>query len=296
MAFVVYVDDFLIIAATENEAWRAYFALRALLRSLGFAVNMKPHKSVFPTQVCTFLGVCLDSVRIEARLDDAKLATTLDLLQRVLRKKAIKRRDLESIAGKLNWLARVVYGGQTFLRRIIDSNHSVSRSSHYISVSGGLRQDLLWYKEFLPTFNGQTALVSSRPLSLLQFSTDASSSYGYGAFLQGGYISLSFQAAARLFPDAPPQDAPIHVHEIFALLIACRTWPDALSDLFLCCRIDNQVVVSAVNKGSAKGVFGPLMMQYLRELFWLSASLDFRLTAQYITSRDNALSDALSRN
>lgn len=128
------------------------------------------------------------------------------------------------------------------------------------------------------------------------FSTDASSSFGYGAFLQGGYISLSFEAAARLYPDAPPQAAPIHVHEIFALLIACRTWPLALTGLFLCCHIDNQIVVSAVNKGTAKGEYGPLMMQYLRELFWLSASLDFRLTARYITSKDNALSDALSRN
>ena len=281
---VVYVDDFMIIARSESEAWRAYFALRALLRSLGFSVNMKPHKTIFPSQVCNFLGVCLDSVRMEARLDDAKLANTLELLRRVLRKKAIKRRDLESVAGKLNWIARVVYGGRTFLRCIIDAVHSVSHPSHYIHITGGLRQDLQWYQDFLPQFNGKTALVSSRPLSPLLFSTDASSSSGYGAFLQGGYISLSFAAAA------------IHVHEIFALLIACRTWPDALSGLFLCCRIDNQVVVSAVNKGTAKGEFGPLMMTYLRELFWLSATLDFRLTARYITSKDNILADALSRD
>lgn len=257
---------------------------------------MKPHKTVFPSHICTFLGICLDSVRMEARLDDAKLASTLELLQRILRKKAVKRRELESLAGKLNWIARVVYGGRTFLRRIIDAVHSVRHSSHFVSISGGLLQDLRWYQEFLPDFNGQTALVSPRPLSPLLFSTDASSSFGYGAFLQGGYVSLSFEAAARLYPDAPQQDAPIHVHKIFALLIACRTWPMALRGLFLCCRIDNQIVVSAVNKGTAKGEFGPLMMQYLRELFLLSASFDFRLTARYITSSDNALSDALSRN
>jgi hypothetical protein len=102
--------------------------------------------------------------------------------------------------------------------------------------------------------------------------------------------------AAFLFPDAPPVNVPIHVHEIFALLLSCRIWPDALSGLFLCCRIDNQVVVSAVNKGTAKGEHSTLMMQYIREIFWLSARFDFRITARYITSKDNILSDALSRD
>lgn len=91
---VVYVDDFMIIASTESEAWRVYFSLRALLRSLGFAVNMKPHKTIFPSQICNFLGICLDSVGMKARSDDAKLAATLALLDSILRKGAVKTAEL----------------------------------------------------------------------------------------------------------------------------------------------------------------------------------------------------------
>jgi hypothetical protein len=37
------------------------------------------------------------------------------------------------------------------------------------------------------------------------------------------------------------------------------------------------------------------MMQFLREMFWLSARHNFRLTSEYIPSRANTLSDSLSR-
>lgn len=92
---VIYVDDFFIIAATEGVLILRF----ALLQSLSFAVNMKPHRTVLSSRICTFLGICLDPVRMEARLDDAKLASTLDILQRVMRKRAIKCRNLESMAG-----------------------------------------------------------------------------------------------------------------------------------------------------------------------------------------------------
>jgi hypothetical protein len=37
------------------------------------------------------------------------------------------------------------------------------------------------------------------------------------------------------------------------------------------------------------------MMEYLRELFWLLAVYNFRLTSEHIPSKANTLSDALSR-
>jgi hypothetical protein len=54
-------------------------------------------------------------------------------------------------------------------------------------------------------------------------------------------------------------------------------------------------VVAAANQGTAKGLTGPQMMVYLREIFWLSATHNFRLTSQYIASKSNTLSDSLSR-
>jgi hypothetical protein len=43
---VVYVDDFIIICSTEAMAWYVFWALRILLRKLGFTVNMRTHKCI----------------------------------------------------------------------------------------------------------------------------------------------------------------------------------------------------------------------------------------------------------
>ena len=292
---VVYVDDFIIICPTEAMAWYVFWALRSLLTKLGFKVNMRPHKCIAPCQVIDFLGITLDSVAMQARLSPAKLGVISTLISDTLQRARITRRDLDKLNGKLNWVCKVVYGGRTFLRRLIDAQWSVARPHHHIRITKNIRLDLQWWAQFLHAFNGQTDLIPSKPLSQHEISTDASSSYGYGAFLMGGYFSLSFQAARAIFPDAPDPSEPIHVHELFAVLILCRLFSAALSGLHVRLHIDNTVVVSVVNKGTAKGATGPRMMHYVRDLFWLSARHNFRLTSNYISTTDNTLADALSR-
>lgn len=38
----------------------------------------------------------------------------------------------------------------------------------------------------------------------------------------GGYFSFTFAQAASRFDDAPASSAPIHIHELYAILVACR--------------------------------------------------------------------------
>jgi hypothetical protein len=293
--FVVYVDDFIIICDTEAMAWYVYWTLRLLLRKLGFQVNSKPHKCVPPCQVLEFLGIELDSVLMQARLSQSKLQATLTLVCQALSLSSITRMNLDTLNGKLNWVCKVVYGGRTFLRRLIDAQWSVARLHHHVRISSSVRSDLQWWLEFLPQFNGQTELIPSRPCSVHEFSTDASSSYGYGAFVQGGYFSLTFVQARALFADASDPSAPIHIHELYAVLLVCRLYSAALRGQHIRIYIANSIIVAAVNTGTAKGQTGTSMMQYLREMFWLSARHNFRLTTEYIPSRANTLSDSLSR-
>jgi hypothetical protein len=200
---VVYVDDFIIICPTEATAWYVFWALRIVLRKLGFTVNMRAHKCIAPCQIIDFLGVTLDSVAMQARLSPAKLAALADLISATLLRHSITRKELDKLNGKLNWVCKVVYGGRTFLRRLIDAQWSVKRPNHHIRLSANIRLDLEWWQQFLPQFNGQTEFIPSKPLSFDDVSTDASSSFGYGAFILGGYFSLSFAQAASQFPDAP---------------------------------------------------------------------------------------------
>jgi hypothetical protein len=80
------------------------------------------------------------------------------------------------------------------------------------------------------------------------------------------------------------------------VLIVCRLYSAALSGLHIRIHIDNTIAVAAVNKGTAKGRTGPLMMRYIREIFWLSATHNFGLLASiFRATKANLLSDALSR-
>jgi hypothetical protein len=245
--------------------------------------------------VLDFLGVTLDSVAMQARLSPAKLAVLSDLISATLTRHSITRKELDRLNGKLNWVCKVVYGGRTFLRRLIDTQWRVKRAHRHIRLSSSMRLDLEWWQRFLPQFNGQTELIPNKPLIFDNLSTDASSSYGYGAFILGGYFSLSFAQAASQFPDAPEPSEPIHVHELYAVLILCRLFSAALRGLHIRLHIDNTIVVAVINKGTAKGTSGPRMMEYVRHIFWLSARHNFRLTSTYITSKNNSLADALSR-
>ena len=56
-------------------------------------------------------------------------------------------------------------------------------------------------------------------------------------------------------------------------------------------RTDNTTTLSAINKGTSSN---QLAMQWLRQLFWLSATCNFRVTSRYIPTVANTLADAIS--
>ena len=55
---------------------------------------------------------------------------------------------------------------------------------------------------------------------------------------------------------------------------------------------DNAETVAAINKFTARR---PRVMQYVRELFSLSVTLQFRVSALHLPGKHNGLADALSR-
>jgi hypothetical protein len=111
---------FFFFCPDQATTWYAYWALHALLRRLGFSVNPKPHKLIPPCPVLEFLGVTLNLVNLQARLSPQKLAETLSLIHQTLQRPTITHRSLEWLNGKLNWICKIVYGGRTFLRRLIN--------------------------------------------------------------------------------------------------------------------------------------------------------------------------------
>ena len=81
---------------------------------------MAEEKTFLHTQVLSFLGYELDSVKMEVRLLSNKLQKCLSLIQEFLTKPKFTLKTLQSIIGTLNFACAVVLPGRAFLRRLID--------------------------------------------------------------------------------------------------------------------------------------------------------------------------------
>ena len=182
---VVYLDDFLIISASYAECLEIFNYLVELLKELGFKISW--HNIVPPTQALIFLGIFISSVTQTLELHQDKLVALQDLLQAFLHQHRASKNQFQSLAGKLSWACRVVYGGRTFLRHILDAMNAMQSSSARYRLSPEFSADLTWWAEFLKLFNGKQLFLDSGPVVDVQ--TDAWFD-GMGAFMQ--VIGLMF--------------------------------------------------------------------------------------------------------
>ena len=138
----MYLDNFLIVGNTKSACQAAYDTLLQLLKDLGFQISAR--KLVPPTQCLTFLGVQLDTVRQEMSLPEAKLEELQALISQFAKKHRVNKKQLQRLAGKLNWACRVVFGGRTFLRRVLDTMNALSSRTAKCRLSKEFHQDLGW--------------------------------------------------------------------------------------------------------------------------------------------------------
>ena len=179
-----YLDDFIIIAPPHcTECATAVALLDNVCDSLG--IPIANHKRDGPATCLTFLGIEIDTVSAELRLPADKLQRLQSLLQEWGDRKTCERRDLESLIGLLNHASKVLRPGRSFLRRMLDLLHGVPTPPlrpHPIRLNREFRSDLSWWRLFAATWNGISYLPPPHHLSVTEMASDASGSWGCGAW------------------------------------------------------------------------------------------------------------------
>ena len=279
---IVYLDDFLIIANSQEECAAALRCLIQLLGKLGFAIHWG--KVVDPTTRITFLGIELDSICMSIRLPSEKLDSLRLELGEFLQRRRASKRQLQSIAGKLSWAAGVVKGGRVFLRRIFDQISFLKRASHKTIISPEMRKDFLWWSNFLQTFNGKSTALDKQPF--YGVFTDACDDAAGGSFGSDWYY---FNWEHDL-----PEASTLHINEkeVLAVVLAAQRWSKYWVNKRIVLHSDNMVTVASINKGTSKN---KMVMQCLRRLFWLSATHNFHMTARFLPGFLNIVADSASR-
>lgn len=104
-----YIDDLICIGDSEQECRANLNELILLLRSLGLSINW--NKVCCPSTAITFLGVLIDCEARTLSLPRSKLSELKLLLSSWSGREKARKKDLQKLAGKLCWAARVIRGG-----------------------------------------------------------------------------------------------------------------------------------------------------------------------------------------
>ena len=135
------------------------------------------------------------------------------LLEFSLRRRASKR-QLQMLAGKLNWACRVVYGGRTFLRRILDLMNRLNSPNAKLKLNAEFYADLSLWISFLALFNGKCLFLCRFPTTDVQADACA---FGAGAFFRGDWAYHSF-----VMDNPAVRDLHINYKEVLAVVLAAK--------------------------------------------------------------------------
>ncbi len=291
-----YVDDFLFVVACKDRAQQHLADVLDLCARLG--VPMASKKTEGPTTRLTFLGIELDTVAMEARLDAKRLSELQLLLGTWGERRGTTLRELQSLTGKLNFAATVVRRGRAYLRRLIDLQRAIKaqpgatpRTAHRLS-NAALR-DIQWWRDFLTQWNGRALLYEQQwtDAARIELFTDACNA-GYGAHFGDRWFA-GFWTKAQLQRARRGKRVSMPFLELHALVHAAAVWGHLWSGKKITFRSDCLPVVLAIRSMSSKQQDS---MRLLRHLDAIAARHGFDFRCEHIAGVANTVADALSRD
>ncbi len=213
---VAYLDDFFVVGATKEECRQGFNILLALLRKLGFQISY--NKVVCPTTCLIYLGISINTCEMTVALPTDKLQKLHDTLMQFSHRKRASRKQLQSLAGMLNWACQVIKGGRSFLRRILDTLafSELKQATHKVLLSNDFMLDLQWWLKYMAIFNGTMPIRDPKPIIDVQ--VDACN-YASGIYFRGDWQFSPFQFE---YPSACSWH--INHKELLSVLFAARRW------------------------------------------------------------------------
>ena len=147
---------------------------------------MSPEKRVFATQVIEFLGLLIDTLLMIIRLPADKQWDILKHICDVLSQGTAPAASLQSLMGKLNFIANTFPLGCPFICRLYDLAAG-KHPCHVIPVSGELCKDLQLWAAFLAQFQGWLPILDQqqwwKATMVIYTDTSANPKLGWGVYV-----------------------------------------------------------------------------------------------------------------
>lgn len=276
-----YVDDFAGVEATFEVAEKAASKFDLLVKESGLIIA--EHKSVQPCHSMVFLGILFDSNKMSMAITENRICDIRKELAEWMNRKRVKKKELQSLVGKLNFLAKCCKPGRVFMSRLISALRGLSRSNHHVYLNKECRKDILWWRSMLPHFSSVQLIKCGEQQEF--FSTDA-------CLLGGGGVHFNEFFTFTFPEDLRIQATSVAQLEFVTVIIAVKLWASTWKGSRLVVKCDNISTVQVINSGRASDSF---MQCCARELIFLQCKWEFELLALHSTDVDNRLSDLLCK-
>ena len=199
-------------------------------------VPLEPSKLEGPSTSLSFLGIEFDTMALQLRLPTDKLLRLKAELNSAISRRCMKKHSLQSLTGLLQHATKVIRPGRPFLRRLHALQSVGSFPYHQIRLNIAARADIIWWHTFVESWNGLSLLWSvgiCSPDTIVV--SDASGSWGCGAYCSSYWFNMKWPPQAQHFP--------IAVKELFPVVIAAAIYGKYWSGQLIQFSVDNTAVV-----------------------------------------------------
>lgn len=283
------LDDFLTVDKPDSVTGQRTMALLTLLFGR-LCIPLSEQKCVGPTVCLEYLGIILDSERMEARLPLDKVQRILLFIEKLLSQPFCTKLDLLQLLGHLNFASSVALPGRSFVSHLIYLSTTVKELWRRVTLDRNCKEDLRMWVMFLRHWNGVSVFFDETFTVAhdIELYTDASL-VGFGGIFKTQWF---YSTWPECIPSVHNDDLSMAFRELYPIVAAAVLWSKYWTGkriMFMC---DNKSTVFILRKGRSKCV---TIMKLMRTLTWIAATNNFCFSAQYVRSKENSVADSISR-
>ena len=283
------LDDFLTVDQSDSCIGERTMALLTLIFGR-LHIPLAHHKCIGPTVCLEYLGIILDSSKMEARLPMDKVQRILQFIEGLLGETRCTKLKLLQLLGHFNFASRVVLPGRSFVSYLIHLSTTVKGLYDFVRLDKHCREDLLMWYRFLKDWNG-VSLFYDRTCTIstdMELFTDASL-IGFGGIFNTQWFCSAWPESIPSVEDA---DLSMAFRELYPIVAAAIIWGKQWTGkriVFVC---DNQSTVFILERGRSRCL---AIMKLMRTLTWTAATNNFHFTSRHLYGVRNKTADSLSR-
>lgn len=288
---IFYLDDAICIAGSEEETNHQLRTFIQVCDEINYPLS--PEKTIWATQTIVFLGMLLDFVNRFVSVPVEKRNKALDKIMEILSRKKVKMHQLQKLTGLLNFLGRVIVPGRAFTRRLYYKTAGLMQH-HHLKVDRDIQDDLRLWLTFLELelsyrqpFMDFSITLQAEEIDLY---SDASKLHGWGCCYKnfwcfGKWTEDEMERVKR-------EECTIQMQEMLAFSVAVELFAPMLECKRIVTHCDNQAVVAMINNASTKC---KVCMEMIRLVTLTSMKYNCRFFSKWISTKENGVTDALSR-